>query len=283
MNKDIKCKYCKKPYPSPSVMRSKKCRYHPKGMWGGWCEPNAADEFLWGLYNQQEKRRKAAEEQEQENRRYEAEKAEFLRNYKKHTPLLDCMLHYHGAKYSPEGAGISEFKFEIRNSDLNQLSLSLANGMNEQSRDAINTIYALRAGCEYVLNNPEAQDEGKLNTWTGKIALLKDEVAGWDFWNAVYWLTKSVKPAEEFHVTRVMPMLRVTRGEGGEKELKIKEEIKSSLQEARANYKSFERNIDSLIQRIDDYNFWGILYCLYWMKLRPTPWDDKKVWPIQTP
>ena len=73
--KDIKCRYCKKPYSSPSVMRSKKCRYHPKGMWGGWCEPNAADELLWSLYNQQEKRRKAAAEQERKNRQYEAASA----------------------------------------------------------------------------------------------------------------------------------------------------------------------------------------------------------------
>ena len=179
--RDIKCKYCGKIYASPSEMRKRKCHSHPNGAWGGYCTPSRSDEFNWnsgrffdGVINDCEDRRKKAEKRKMDE-------AEFVREYKMHTPLLDCMLGKDLLDNEPDSN-----KFEIKNSDLNQLALDIANGITHETRDAINTIYALRAGCDYVLNNADAQKEGSLNTWFDKIKQLKDEVVDWDFWVALY-------------------------------------------------------------------------------------------------
>ena len=308
--RDIKCKYCGKIYTSPSEMRKRKCHSHPNGAWGGYCTPSRSDEFNWnsgrffdGVINDCEDRRKKAEKRKMDE-------AEFVREYKMHTPLLDCMLGKDLLDNEPDSN-----KFEIKNSDLNQLALGLANGINNETQDAINTIYALRAGCDYVLNNADAQKEGKLDQWLDEIKQLKAEVTSWDFWIALYWLTKPIKDgkaqdekdfensscddgdydtkkkkmmywvshtiANEFHVKQVIPMLHVVNKKGDKKEKEVMRTIKSYVCELKSKEKGFKRIFVTLSKRINDYSFWGVLYCLYWMKLCPTPWDDQKVWPIQ--
>lgn len=314
--RDIKCKYCGKIYASPSEMRKRKCHSHPNGAWGGYCTPSRSDEFNWnsgrfidGIIRDCEDRREKAEKRKMDE-------AEFVREYKKHTPLLDCMLGKDLLDNEPDSN-----KFEIKNSDLNQLALDLANGIAHETRDAINTIYALRAGCDYVLNYADAQKEGSLGTWLDTIKRLKDEIVEWDFWVALYWLTQPIKDAKirdeiafeksasddddydtkkeqatywvfhsiakEFHVKQVIPMLHAVNNKGDKNEKKIMNAIKSYVRKLKTESKQKGldagniRCIETLSQRINDYSFWGILYCLYWMKLRPTLWDDQKVWPIQ--
>ena len=53
--KTIKCKYCGKSYASPSEMRKRKCRSHPKGAWGGCCEADPAEIPLYWVYKRKEK------------------------------------------------------------------------------------------------------------------------------------------------------------------------------------------------------------------------------------
>lgn len=160
-------------------MQKRKCHSHPNGAWGGYCTPSRSDEFNWnsggffdGVINDCEDRRKKAEKRKMDE-------AEFVREYKMHTPLLNCMLGKDILDNEPDSN-----KFEIKNSDLNQLALDLANGIKDETRDAINTIYALRAGCDYVLNNADAQNEGSLNTCLDEIKLLKRlrEVLGSTRW-----------------------------------------------------------------------------------------------------
>ena len=297
--KTIKCKYCGKSYASPSEMRKRKCRLHPKGVWGGYCTPDNADAFLW----EQEKHYKSMDDN---IRAIKENSQSFKREYKKHTPLIDL-----GRTWYTNHP--SRIDLQIRESDLNQLALDMANGINDQTRDAINTVYALRAGCDYVLDNTEAQKEGSLNTWLGKIKQLKDEVISWDFWVALYCLTKPIKDkvnaaendfetnrekwnywrhnsvAKLFHTRLVIPMLHAVSKKGDENEIEVMNTIKSyvlKLKSEKSKNKDVGsrqlRCIETLCRRINDYSFWGVLYCLYWMELCPTPWDDQKVWPIQT-
>ena len=314
--RDIKCKYCGKIYASPSEMRKRKCHSHPNGAWGGYCTPSRSDEFNWnsgrfidGIIRDCEDRREKAEKRKMDE-------AEFVREYKKHTPLLDCMLGKDFLDNEPDGS-----KLEIQNSDLNQLALDMANGINDESRDAINTIYALRAGCDYVLNNADAQKKGSLGSWLDEIKRLKDEIVDWGFWVDLYWLTKPIKDAkskdeiafeesdsddddydakkekatywffhsiaEEFHMKQVIPMLHAVNNKGDKNEKEIKNTITSYIRKLKSESKEKGfgagkiRCIETLSQRINEYSFWGVLYCLYWMKLCPTPWNDQKVWPIQ--
>ncbi len=173
--KTIKCKYCGKSYTSPSEMRKRKCHSHPKGAWGGYCSPASFDEAIW----EADSIIKWCEDGREETAKRKMREAEFVRKYKTHTPLLDCVL---GMDFADE---LNENKLQIRQSDLNKLALDLANGITHETRDAINTIYALRAGCEFVLNNAEVQKEGKLDQWLDDIKSLKDEVLDWDFWVAL--------------------------------------------------------------------------------------------------
>ena len=312
----IKCKYCGKSYASPSEMRKRKCRSHPKGVWGGYCTPNPLEESSWNASQFFDSQLKHCAETEDRRRKIKAESERCKEEYRKHTPLIDLGGTWHTSEPS-------ESELQIRNSDLNQFARDMANGINEKTRDAINTVYALRAGCDYVLDNVDAQKEGSLNTWLGKIKQLKDEVTSWDFWVALFWLTKPIKdkasaaenafkrgdnhdttrdnPAWEnykywqwnsiaklFHTRQVMPMLDAVNNKGDEKEKEVKNTIMSYVQELRID-KSWEDDFDprqlrcikSLCRRINDYSFWGVLYCLYWIELRPTPWNDQKVWPIQ--
>ena len=301
----IKCKYCGKSYASPSEMRKRKCHSHPKGAWGGYCTPSLLDESSW-------KADKFFESQMSQLRKWDdfinkrkKEKAEFRREYKKHTPLLDCVLSGDVGDDEP-----SEYYLQIRNSDLHQLAIDLANGINKgkENRDAINTIYALRAGCDYVLNNADAQKEGSLNYWLDEIKLLKDEVIRWDFWVALYWLTKPLKEkadaakddfddnrenfnywqlnsiAKLFHARQVMPMLRVLGvlpKDANAKDKEVKKAVEVYIRKLKSTEKGFSRTFEMLERRIAEGSFWGVLYCLYWITLHPTPWDDQKVWPIQ--
>jgi len=307
--KGIKCKYCGKIYDSPSIMRTKKCHSHPKGAWCGYCTPERLDEFMWEQERASENIKKASE-----NIRHEREEAAAARcAYRQQTPLLECVI----GEFSGEP---SEHSLQLRNSDINEFALGLANGINEKSRDAINTVYALRDGCDYVLNNPEAQKDGSLHSWLGEIKQLKEKVIRWDFWVALYWLTKSIKEeknvddknyensirngdydgkmlygkkvsywishsiANEFHVKQVIPMLRalgVLKKEDGKNDEAIKKAIQSRISSLKSTEKGFSRIFEILEKQICDGSFWGILYGLYWMQLRPTPWSDKKTWPIQ--
>lgn len=208
---------------------------------------------------------------------------QFRRVYKQHTPLLDCVLEY---VYESDATPIS-ISFIL----LTQLSIDMANGINKKTREAINTIYALRAGCDYVLNNEDAQKEGSLGLWLDGIRQLKDEVTSWDFWVALYWLAKPLENkayVKSFHIRRVIPMLKALGKESDEKDKEVMDDIKSYVEKLRIEKSSEDdfdprqlRCIESLCQKINDYSFWGVLYCLYWIELRPTPWDDQKVWPIQ--
>ena len=306
----IKCKYCGKVYSSPSEMRKRKCHAHPKGAWGGCCTPDKADAFFWGV----EKHYKSLDD---DCRKTNENSQRFKREYKKHTPLIDLGGTWHADKPS-------ENELQIRNTDLNQFALDMANGINDQTRDAINTIYALRAGCDYVLDNTDAQKEGSLNTWLDKIKQLKDEVISWDFWVALYWLTKPIKDAktqdeinfekssldddshddkkkrmtywvvhsiaDEFHTKKVLPMLRAVNKKGDKNDVEVLCSVSADVFKVKFKVKK-DKNVDprqircieTLNRRIKDYAYWGTLYCLYWMKLRPTPWNDQKVWPIQAP
>lgn len=300
----IKCKYCGKSYASPSEMRTRKCHSHPKGAWGGYCTPDRIEEGLWELEESRNSQRKNLEEYKKAVELREMKESECRREYKKHTPLLDCVL-----DVSMKGE-LNEYRLQIRNSDLNQLALELANGINtgKESRDAINTIYALRAGCDYVLDNTDTQKEGSLNTWLGKIKQLKDEVTSWDFWVALYWLTKPIKDkadaaendfetnrenwnywrlnsiAKLFHSRQVQPMLRVlgvVKEDDRGKYKEVKNTIETYIHHLKSTEKGFSRIFELLERRIAEGSFWGVLYCLYWMELRPTPWNDQKVWPIR--
>ena len=282
----IKCKYCGKSYASPSEMRKRKCHSHPKGAWGGYCTPDFYDEIIWKAHKDSEDTKQWQRTlAEMEERRAE-ENAEFAREYKKHTPLLDCVLE----KFGDEP---SEYKLKIRNSDLNKLAYDLARGIlswnppREVPRDVINTIYSLRDGCDYVLNHAEAQKEGFLSSWLDKVQQLKDEVFKSDFWFALYWLTKPIKDAKSnekhdsiarvFLSEQVIPMLHSVHNKGDEKEIEVMHAVNSYVRELRSE--RGKRGSELLCKRINDYAFWGVLYCLYWMTLRPTPWDDTKVWP----
>ena len=309
----IKCKYCGKSYASPSEMRKRKCHSHPKGAWGGYCTPDNADAFFWGMekhYKSMDenlrKIKEISQREEENSQRYKCE-------YKRHTPLIDSIIGIRETWHDDKPSGSD---LQIRHSDLNQLALDMANGINKKTRDAINTVYALRAGCDYVLGNADAQKEGSLNTWLGKIKQLKDEVTSWDFWVALYWLTKPIKDkasaaknafesgdnhdttrdnpawvnykywqwnsiAKLFHTRQVMPMLDAVNNNGDEKEKEVMKTVTSYVRELKSKEKGFQRIFETLCKRINDYSFWGVLYCLYWMELRPTPWNDQKVWPIQ--
>lgn len=186
--RDIKCKYCGKIYASPSEMRKRKCRSHPNGCWGGYCRPDSMDEFLWVTEENRELTRRSLENLERMEREQKQAEAEFVRKYKKHTPLLDCVIGRGDDADEP-----SQEKLQIRELDLNQFARDMANGINSGTRDAINTVYALRAGCDYVLNNEDARESGAfLDSWLDKIARLKDEIVDWDFWVALYWLTRPI-------------------------------------------------------------------------------------------
>lgn len=305
--RNIKCKYCGKIYASPSEMRKRKCHSHPNGAWGGYCTPDSLDESEWKSEKFYDSLLKHFEDQEEDDRKRKMHEAELVREYKKHTPLLDCML-----GKSIVGDEIGDYKLKIRNSDLNQLALDLANGITTRNRDAINTIYALRTGCDYVLNNVDAQKEGSLCAWLGEIKRLKYEVVYWEFWVALYWLTKPFKVkaaaarndyendynnykywiensiATVFHVRQVLPMLRAANKKGDENDKAVMDAVAAHVSELKSE-KSKEKGvglrqlrcIETLCRRINDFSFWSVLYCLYWMKLRPTPWSDQKVWPIQ--
>lgn len=286
----IKCKYCGKSYASPSEMRKRKCRSHPKGVWGGYCTPDNADAFFWGMekhYKSMDenlrKIKEISQREEENSQRYKCE-------YKRHTPLIDSIIGIRETWHDDKPSGSD---LQIRHSDLNQLALDMANGINKKTRAAINTVYALRAGCDYVLNNTDAQKEGALNTWLDEVKLLKDRVTRWSFWTALYWLTNSIKDkvstyATPFHTTQVIPMLHAVNNVGDEKEKEVMNSIQSHVEQLRVE-KSWKddfdprqlRCIESLCQWISCYSFWGVLYCLYWIELRPTPWNDQKVWPIQ--
>ena len=165
--RSIKCKYCGKSYSSPSEMQKRKCHSHPNGAWGGYCTPDSMELTVWGI----EKYYKERSDLEDKIKAIEQEKGRWCEEYKKHTPLLDCVLEKDCVDDEPY-----KVKLEIRNSDLNQLALDMANGITDKTRDAINTIYALRAGCDYVLNNEDAQEEGSLSTWLDEIKSLKEEL-----------------------------------------------------------------------------------------------------------
>ena len=308
--KTIKCKYCGKSYTSPSEMRKRKCHSHPKGAWGGYCTPDHVEASFWGMEKHYEEMSEASRIIEDRRKVEEQEDGRWREEYKKHTPLLDCVLNK-GSHDEP-----NTYELQIRNLDLNGFAVELANGLNKNSRDAINTVYALRAGCDYVLSNAEAQKEGSLNTWLDAIQRLKNEVVSWDFWVALYWLTKPIKDAKSnddknyersfidgdyeakmhygkrvsywiqnsiarvFHVEQVIPLLHAVNKKGDEKEIEVMHKVTSYVHELRSQEKGFERIFETLYKRINDYSFWGVLYCLYWMKLHPTPWDDQKVWPI---
>lgn len=302
MKNDIKCKYCGKIYSSPSEMRKRKCHSHPDGAWCGYCTPDRLKAMTWQVMEDIRRRGEDARERE-------IEEAKFVREYKKHTPLLDCMLKRElGRRDEP-----SEYHLQLRNSDLNDVAVAFANGINSETQDAINTVYALRSGCDYVLNNADAQKEGSLNTWLDEIKRLKDEVVSWDFWVSLYWLTKPIKTqvnavgdddwendrkkwnywhgnsiAILFHTRQVIPMMHAVNGKGDEKENQVLKSVESyvqKLKDEKSKEKDFDprqmKCIEALCRNVKDYSFWGVLYCLYWMGLLPTPWDDQKVWPIQ--
>ena len=189
--KTIKCKYCGKGYSSPSEMRKRKCHSHPNGAWGGYCTPSPLDESSWRAEKFYDSVIKDCEDFRKDTQKRKVHEAEFVREYKKHTPLLDCMLVKHFVDDE-----LDEGKLQIRESDLNQLALDLANGITHETRDAINTIYALRAGCDYVLDTEDAQKEGSLTTWLDDVKSLKDEVVDWDFWVALYLLTEPIKDSK---------------------------------------------------------------------------------------
>lgn len=289
----IKCKYCGKRYASPSEMRKRKCHSHPRGAWGGFCAPDRIDELLWEREANLEEMRESHRQLEENERNSERYKCE----YKKHTPLIDF-----GNTWSAEEP--QSYDLQIRFSDLDGFARDLANGINDRTRDAINTIYALRDGCDYVLNNTDAQEEGSLGTWLDEIRQLKDEVTSWDFWVGLYWLTKPIRDkvdaakkdfktdrtwnnwildsiAKNFHIRLVIPMLNATGKGGDEKDKEVMKTVTSYVRELKSKEKGFKRNLKTLSKRINDYSFWGVLYCLYWIELRPTPWNDQKVWPIQ--
>jgi hypothetical protein len=303
--KMIKCKYCGKSYASPSEMRKRKCHSHPKGAWGGYCTPSPLEESNWKVEKFSESQMSQLRELDDIINERKRKESEFRREYKRHTPLLDCMLGKDLVGDEPD-----EDKLEIRNSDLHQLALDLANGINKgkENRDAINTIYALRNGCDYVLNNADAQKDGPLNSWLDEVKLLKDEVISWDFWVALYWLTKTIKEkadaakddfednrdnfnywqlnsiAQLFYARQVMPMLRVlgvVRKDNDVQDKKIKNAIEVYIRKLKLTEKGFSRILAMLERRIAEGSFWGVLYSLHWMRLRPTPWNDQKVWPIQ--
>ena len=295
--KTIKCKYCGKSYASPSEMRKRKCRSHPKGTWGGYCTPDSADEYFWGMEKYYESLDDSLQKSEENSKRYKNE-------YKKHTPLID----FGGTWYSDKPF---EHDLQIRASNLNDFAAKLANGINEKTRDAINTVYALRAGCDHVLECAEqyrCSEKGSLSSWLDEIKQLKDEVTSWDFWVAVYWLTKPIKDkadaaendfetnrenwdywrlnsiAKLFHTRQVMPMLRVLdvlRKDDNAKIDEVKNTIETYIHHLKSTEKAFSRIFELLDRRIGEGSFWGVLYCLYWIELRPTPWNDQKVWPIQ--
>lgn len=303
----IKCKYCGKSYASPSEMRKRKCRSHPKGVWGGYCTPNPLEETGWKADKFFESQMARIRELDDCQRTIKANSERHKSEYKKHTPLITW-----GTWYTDHP---SEINLQIREANLNELSRDLANGINKgkENRDAINTIYALRAGCAYVWNNPEAQKEGHLNSWLKEIKQLKDEVTSWDFWVGLYWLTKPIKDqadaanddyednrdnwnywhfhsiAEVFHTRQVMPMLRVlgvlrkddNAKTDDAKDKEVKKTIEAYVRKLKTTEKGFARIFELLERRIAEGSFWGVLYCLYWIELRPTPWDDQKVWPIQ--
>ena len=314
--KPIKCKYCGKIYDSPSEMHKRKCHSHPDGAWAGYCTAGNVDEFTWSMEKHFEDQKKTLNELKQIREEEAAEEADFSRMYKKHTPLLDCVLEK-GADGGPR-----EYKLKIQNSDIHQFAREMANGLNtgKETRDAINTIYALRSGCDYVLNNADAQKEGSLGSWLAEIRQLKGEVISWDFWAALYWLTKPIEDAKAkddegyaksiregdydakmaygkkvsfwisnsvakvFHVKRVIPMLRVLgvlKKDDDGKDNVVMEKFRAHISNLKATEKGFGRIFEMLDRRIGDGSFWGVLYCLYWMQLRPTPWDDQKVWPIR--
>ena len=284
----IKCKYCGKSYASPSEMRTRKCHSHPNGAWGGYCTPSSSDLSGWKIAQFSDDQRTYYAELKDTKKKIgqiQMREAEFRRVYKQHTPLLDCVLEE--CVYNESDVN----ELQIRWLDLNQLALDMANGINKRTRDAINTIYALRAGCDYVLKNADARKEGSLDTWLDEIKQLKDEATSWVFWVALFWLTKPLKAKshEAFHTNQVLPVLRALSNEGDGKDKEVLDGIKSYVEKLRMD-KFWEddfdpkqlRCIESLGQKINDYSFWGCLYCLYWIELRPTPWDDQKVWPIQT-
>lgn len=313
--KPIKCKYCGKIYDSPSEMHKRKCHSHPDGAWAGYCTAGNVDEFTWSMEKHVEEFSKTVARCQQLREEKAAEEAAFSREYKKHTPLLDCVLEK-GADGEP-----SEYKLKIQNSDIHQFAREMVNGLHkgDETRDAINTIYALRSGCDYVLNNADAQNEGSLDSWLAEIRQLKEEVVSWYFWAALYWLTKPIEDEKErddegydksirdgdydakafygkkvsfwinpiawvFHVKQVMPMLRVLgvlTKKDEEKEKEVQNTIRAHILKLKSTEKGFERTFEMLDRRIGDGSFWGVLYCLYWMQLRPTPWDDQKVWPIR--
>ena len=266
-------------------MRKRKCRSHPKGMWGGYCTAGYGAEVVWGIERNVEIERENRRKLLDMIRKDEEEEECWREEYKKHTPLLDCVLE----KFGDEP---SEYKLKIRNSDLNKLAYDLARGIlswnppREVPRDVINTIYSLRDGCDYVLNHAEAQKEGFLSSWLDKVQQLKDEVFKSDFWFALYWLTKPIKDAKSnekhdsiarvFLYEQVIPMLHSVHNKGDEKEIEVMHAVNSYVRELKSESK---RGSELLCKRINDYAFWGVLYCLYWMTLRPTPWDDTKVWP----
>ena len=65
------------------------------------------------------------------------------------------------------------------------------------------------------------------------------------------------------------------------KEREVQNTVRAHISKLKSTEKGFVRIFEMLEKRIGDGSFWGVLYCLYWMQLRPTPWDDQKVWPIR--
>ena len=128
MKNDIRCKYCGRIYSSPSEMRKRKCHSHPKGAWCGYCTPDQLEAMMWQMEEDGRRRREDA-------RAREVKEAKFVREYKMHTPLLDCVLK---TDYGDEP---SEYHLQLRNSDLNDVAVAFANGINSKTQDAINTVH----------------------------------------------------------------------------------------------------------------------------------------------
>lgn len=71
---------------------------------------------------------------------------------------------------------------------------------------------------------------------------------------------------------QVIPMLNAVNKKGDEKENQVMKTIEARLQALKSDNtmrKDLARVIEILCKRINDYSYWSVLYCLYWMKLRP--------------
>ena len=125
----IKCKYCGKSYASPSEMRKRKCRSHPKGVWGGYCTPNPLEETGWKADKFFESQMARIRELDDCQRTIKANSERHKSEYKKHTPLITW-----GTWYTDHP---SEINLQIREANLNELSRDLANGINKGKKEVV--------------------------------------------------------------------------------------------------------------------------------------------------